>query len=446
MSNALRETASLIWPAPARVRQVHGRAPREDRGAVLREFVLVPHARRPRLALPVGAPRAAADVVRKYSQGLTSTEYLTRSVLGALLGSRPVHALVRALLRDRLQVVVEGTVEGDVVDGPVGDEPVASLEAHVSSVLDTEVLLGLSVGPSRANQKPVLQAVTPDGRTPAYVKLGIDPLTRELVRGEAEALAAYWNAPGDEEARSVRAPRVLHHGTWRGLEVLVLEAVRPRRAGLTGLLAHRRRRTTEPVAAMAELAGRPGTVRARLCGDGAAPESPMAKAAHRFWERIAETPAALHDAEQAAAFAAAVDAVKARYGDAEPVFGAWHGDWTPWNMVWDGDQVLLWDFERFALGVPVGADLAHYRLQSVLRDGGQAAAEALLARPGWAAGPSVEGVPDAGAVNDPEVVAAAYLLELARRWALIAQLPAGGPLRERTAWLLTRLRSVVSPP
>lgn len=427
--DALRETAALIWPSPAQVRAVHGRAPRSERGAVLREFVLVPHARRPRMALPAGAPRAAADVVRRYSQGLTPAEYLTRSVLGTVLGRRAVHALLRPLLRDRLQVVVPG-------DG----EPVASLEAHVSTVLDTEVLLGLSVGPSRANRKPVLQAVTPDGRTPAYVKLGIDPLTRDLVRGEAEALATYWGAPEPGPARSIRVPRVLHHGTWRGLEVLVLEAVRPERAGLTGLPAHRRRRATEPVAAMAELAERLGTARARLCGDTAAAESPAAEAARRFWERIAETPAALRDGEQAAAFATAVDAVKARFGDAEPVFGAWHGDWTPWNMVWDGDRVLLWDFERFDLGVPVGADLAHYRLQSVLRDGGRAAAEALLTRPGWAAGP------DTGGGNDPDVVAAAYLLELARRWALIAQLPAGGPLRERTAWLLSRLRGVVSPP
>ena len=44
-------------------------------------------------------------------------------------------------------------------------------------------------------------------------------------------------------------------------------------------------------------------------------------------------------------------------------FGAWHGDWTPWNMASTAGGLLVWDWERFATGVPVGFDALHYWLQ-----------------------------------------------------------------------------------
>jgi hypothetical protein len=394
--DALAETAELIWPAPGT--------------AVVREFILVPSAAKPRIALPARAPRAAADVVRKYSQGLGTGEYLSRSVLGRLLGVRPVYAVVSALLRDRLRIVAAAE----------------SLEQHLAELLGQDVLLGISVGPSRANRKPVLQVVTPAGKTLAYVKVGISPLTRSLVNGEAEALAAYWGAEADAETGpetgpetcTVRAPRVLHHGDWRDLEILVLEAIRPQHAGI---LSHRKRRAEEPLAAMREFGERLGVTHDRLTGN-------------KFWRRIAATPDELDDARQAETYAGTVKRVEAEYAGATVEFGCWHGDWTPWNMVWDADRVLLWDFERFSTDVPRGFDLAHYRLQTRLLRGGEDAAEQLIALPGWT---GAEGS------NDPALVAAAYLLELARRWALAAQVPEGEPLRRRTQWLFGQLERVV---
>ncbi|GAB3428856.1 hypothetical protein [Flindersiella endophytica] len=400
--DALAETAALIWPAPATV----GSARHSSGGdaAVVREFLLAPSAARPRIALPAGAPQAAADVVRKYSQGLGTREYVSRTLLGRLLGARPVHALVSRLLPDRLRIVAPA---GACID---------SLEQHLAELLGEDVLLGISVGPSRANRKPVLQAVTPEGQTLAYVKVGISDLTRSLVAGEAAALSAYWSA-GDEE-NTLRAPHVLHHETWRDLEILVLEAIRPRHAGI---LAHRKRRAEEPLAAMREFGERLGVTRDRLTGN-------------RFWRRIAATPDQLLDSGQATRYAEAAKRVEACYSSADVAFGCWHGDWTPWNMVWDAERVLLWDFERFSTHVPRGFDLAHYRLQTRLLRGGEDAAEQLIALPGWT---GAEGT------NDPALVAAAYLLELARRWALAAQVPEGEPLRRRTQWLFEQLDRVV---
>jgi hypothetical protein len=394
--DALAETARLIWPAPAQVGEGLD-------GAVVREFLLAPSAAKPRIALPARAPRAAADVVRKYSQGLGTREYVSRRVLGRLLAVRPVHALVSLLLRDRLRVVLPAGGEHD------------SLERHLGELLGRDVLLGISVGPSRANRKPVLQAVTADGQTLAYVKVGISDLTRSLVSGEADALSAYWSADAGEQ--TLRAPRVLHHGTWRDLEILVLEAIRPRHAGI---LAHRKRRSEEPLAAMREFGERLGLTHDRLTGN-------------RFWRRIATTPDQLTDPQQAATYADAAKRVEAEHSSTDVAFGCWHGDWTPWNMVWDADRVLLWDFERFSTDVPRGFDLAHYRLQTRLLRGGETEAEQLIALPGWT---GAEGS------NDPSLVAAAYLLELARRWALAAQVPEGEPLRRRTQWLFDQLDRV----
>ena len=55
-----------------------------------------------------------------------------------------------------------------------------------------------------------------------------------------------------------------------------------------------------------------------------------------------------------------LDVIAAHFGDATLWFGAWHGDWVPWNMARHGDEVLLWDWEHYEEGVPVGFDALHF--------------------------------------------------------------------------------------
>jgi hypothetical protein len=62
----------------------------------------------------------------------------------------------------------------------------------------------------------------------------------------------------------------------------------------------------------------------------------------------------------------AVDWIERRHGGEEIAFGAWHGDFTPWNMARTGDATYLWDWER-AAPAPVGLDLLHFLFQSVCR-------------------------------------------------------------------------------
>jgi Phosphotransferase enzyme family len=173
--------------------------------------------------------------------------------------------------------------------------------------------------------------------------------------------------------------------------------------------------------------------------------STCAYADTRVLARARATADELGDPGQAARFDRIVDRAADRFGDAELSLGAWHGDWTPWNMVWDDNQVLLWDFERFATDVPLGFDLAHYQLQSSLRDTGETRTGELVTRALPTRGPVNN--PLTGSVvvgdNDPEAVLVCYLVELARRYVLASEPVEGTPLRRRTSWLLDLLDVVV---
>ena len=50
-------------------------------------------------------------------------------------------------------------------------------------------------------------------------------------------------------------------------------------------------------------------------------------------------------------------------GDVGLTFGAWHGDWAPWKMRPLAGRLLVWDWERFTIGGPLGYDALHFDLQ-----------------------------------------------------------------------------------
>jgi hypothetical protein len=72
----------------------------------------------------------------------------------------------------------------------------------------------------------------------------------------------------------------------------------------------------------------------------------------------------------------AADRIERRHGDEEIAFGAWHGDFTPWNMARLGERTYVWDWER-AAPAPAGLDLLHFLFQTVCRFERKAPAEAV---------------------------------------------------------------------
>jgi hypothetical protein len=122
-------------------------------------------------------------------------------------------------------------------------------------------------------------------------------------------------------------------------------------------------------------------------------------------------------------------------------FGAWHGDWTPWNMAATVSGLLVWDWERFATGVPVGFDALHYSMQSSLNgarpDALSSARETLDRAPQLLE-------PFGVAADAARLIAALYLAELAVRHLADDQESAGARLGSIDRWLIPALNAGVT--
>jgi len=276
-------------------------------------------------------------------------------------------------------------------------------------VLGTDVRLSVHIGPARANRKPVLQLLTPDGETIAFAKLGTSPLTRTLVRAEADALAAIATA----SLSTLSVPSVLHAGQWGEHEVLVQSALpvwQPR----VPLIAPRL------TVAMREVAHCCGTSHGPLGSSG-------------YWTRLRSRLTAIADHAEGGALNAAAARIVHTGGHVDLAFGSWHGDWAPWNMASLADNVLVWDWERFTPGVPIGYDALHHALQVGIGrapSAGRAVNDLVNAAPGLLLPFNV------GHRQAVEVTTLLYLIDLATRYVTDRQAEAGARLGVLGSWLL----------
>ncbi|OLT27979.1 hypothetical protein BJF79_42195 [Actinomadura sp. CNU-125] len=178
-------------------------------------------------------------------------------------------------------------------------------------------------------------------------------------------------------------------------------------------------------------------MRALAAVDGPARE-PLAGSG--FWEAIRATPAALDDPGRAGRLAAVVEEIGARHGALDLDFGAWHGDWTPWNMAWHRGVLRLWDWERFERRVPLGFDLVHYRLQERTRRPGPSP---YARRPGDA--PDVL-APLGLSAAAAEATLDLYLLALCCRYQRAGTGPRGEAVRAQADGLLDLLAEHTAQP
>jgi hypothetical protein len=391
VTTPLLQAASAFWPVPADVRVIHGRRARRP---ATREYVLLPSAARPHLVLPAGERRAAAAVIR----GRNGSTALWRRAAHAAVAAAAGLGAADLVARDRLRV--ERDTGADRED----------IEVALARILGTPPVLSIRLGSPRANRKPVLQVLDRTGATLAFVKVGDNPATRELVDREAAALEVL----ADADLRLLRVPEVLHHGTWRGLHLLVLSALEGRR----------RLRQPAPWAAMAELARAGGT----------AGTQPLA--ASPFWARIRTDAAALRAPEAAERFTNVVVRVENRLGAADMDLGWAHGDWSSWNMAWRARHVDVWDWERFERSAPVASDALHHCFQDGMqRTGDPDRALAILD----ARAPQL--VRAVGATAPSGAIVELYLLALAARYLTAAEGPLGEHVRPQAAWALDTLES-----
>jgi Phosphotransferase enzyme family len=397
----LWETLAVLWPEPARIerrgRGIPGtgsRAGRPGPASGHTEFLILPNEAKAVLLLPRRPRRAAAAALRHYKASAVGRQRLRFRglALGAQMGLADV-------LPQR--VTIEGAGEG----------PDADVVSYLRKVLDQDLVVSLRIGSPRANRKPVLELLSPDGGVLGFAKVGITGLTRELVRAEADALGVVETAG----LTRLEAPRLLHHGQWREHEVLVQAPLRG-----SG-------RTVTPAAltsAMAELATAAGVTIGPVGQSG-------------YWRGLRSRLEACGDREPAEALLQIMADMQATAQTTSLAFGSWHGDWTPWNMAFSGGRVLVWDWERFESGVPIGYDALHYQLQAAVERsngaGAQGAAEAALFTAPIRLGSL--GVRPGSAV----FVAALYLLEIATRYTCDGAAEAGARLGDLSTWLLPPL-------
>jgi hypothetical protein len=396
----LHDVCELLWPPPAVITLDEGPArpqpTREDlspppatRDAVISEFLLIPGARRPPLVVPA-QPRLAAAAVRHYRAPRSRRARMASKALAAGLAG----GLGRSLVRGRIRIS----------QPPAAD----TIESYLRAAISPDIRVSMYLGPARANRKPVLQLLSPAGEPVGYAKIGINPLTRHLVRTEHDALLRL----AQTELAEIRVPQVLHFEQWRGFDVLVLNVlpVWLRDAPCSMRLA----------AAMLEVSQVDGLR-----------TGPLADSAYlsRLRDRLAD---ADEDPQRAALFQA-LDTLTARAGGEALTFGAWHGDWAPWNMSNTRDGLLVWDWERFSSDVPAGFDALHRWVQAEVGPGRREPLAVAAQCPERAA----ELIAPFGVGGRPaRLTAILYLAELATRYLVDRQAQAGARLGTPGAWLI----------
>jgi hypothetical protein len=151
-----------------------------------------------------------------------------------------------------------------------------------------------------------------------------------------------------------------------------------------------------------------------------------------YWADLRSRLSQLSDHEDGVALGNAARRLVEHCSDLGMRYGAWHGDWAPWNMANVADTLLVWDWERFTPGVPLGFDALHHDLQKRLQAGVEprdAVEETVRNAGGLLSHFSV--VPDSA-----EITALLYLVDLAARYLADRQAESGARLGVLGTWLL----------
>lgn len=356
-------------------------------------YAFVPNRSAARFLVPLSNRVSAGSTLRKYSASLTVGEIAQRTAMAFAfrLGGSSV-------LRDRVTVLGEH----------------GSLRACLSQWFGQPVTFSISIGTARVNRKPVLQVFDSSGRTLAYAKVASTVQVVEDVQSEAETLVTVEH----DLPREIVAPRVLGTLTWEGSYVLLLSPLQ------ISMWQPVRGRLSPPVRQM------------QLLNEAfAEPDQFLAQVP--MWQRMLLDCDGLADGPARETLAALMAEIDARSESRPMRVGAWHGDWTSWNMARGRrGKVLLWDWERFETGVPAGMDHSHFLVNAAVREAGFSARTILSA---------FDGLHPAGQhTTASDLMIGCYLARLALRYTEGAQGPGGHLIAPRAEILVDALQGWLS--
>ncbi len=139
-------------------------------------FGALPNAAHPYLLVPLDSRRATGGAVHNVGNPLKRTVRVAESALsiGLALGLAPM------IVKQRVSVSV-----------PAAEPAAMTVPGLLAERLDRpDLATAVILGRDRPNRKPVLKLLTPQGRNVAFVKVGWNALSRELVKGEETILKA----------------------------------------------------------------------------------------------------------------------------------------------------------------------------------------------------------------------------------------------------------------
>jgi hypothetical protein len=298
---------------------------------VVERFAVLPNPTRPRLLLPLGSGGAASRALHHH----TSHRRLVRVAKPLMAGGLRT-GLARRLVRNQLSVSIAEDTPAEALSRLL-------LKEHLREVMGREIETAIKFIPRAPHRKPTMQILSPAGEVLAYVKVGWNQLTRDLVRNEAHTLEILERG----QPHTFQVPRVLHAGRWDRLELLMLAPLGPQRRRQSLL-------RKPPIEATSELGSLRGTARGPL-------------AASEYWAGIKErTARAARALDSGSSLGVLVEQVGRRYGATELSHGFSHGDWVPWNMRQMGERLYVWDWERSGPLAPLGLDCLHFEFQVAL--------------------------------------------------------------------------------
>lgn len=309
---------------PQAARPVHGAlGPLGDvlsaKDGPVTRWVALPRAESPRFLAPLYARRPLAEALKDY---LRNSRRTARAAGGSLAWLLSTGAPLPLGPQRSIDLDAAGTEE---------------LSAHLGEVVGEPVVPAIHLGnDKRANQKPVLYLLAPDGRLVAVAKVATGALVRQLLECEQAALGELSTAP----LNGVEVARPLAVDEWRGLR-LYLQSALPLRSA----------RPSPPLSRVIT-----GVV--ELCG-GRSREAAIGES--HFLARLRQRAAAIAD-PHGEALTSLVRRLDEEHGTVKARFGPVHGDLSPWNAASSAEDLLLWDLERFEADGPLGIDALHYAL------------------------------------------------------------------------------------
>ncbi len=218
-----------------------------------------------------------------------------------------------------------------------------NLFADIASALGHDrVAIAISLGTPGPHRKPVLRVMTPDGDLLAYVKIGWNMSTKELLDTECDTL----DRIGSLSPRSFQVPKVLERRARNGLSFLFLN------------VPHSHAKPFK-----SRFHPRHGEILLEL---SSIDRTAISLKASRYWERLCLQANTVVHPYWRHTILKVLQEIDQRFGDFVLPMHRSHGDFAPWNIVYHGDQITLFDWEYSRVQSPGGWDFFHFISQSAI--------------------------------------------------------------------------------